>query len=61
MSSTNNANVIAIERVLNNKTIFNYLFVSNFFNVLLLMCRTTALTSSVTFLNATNINIFAIN
>ena len=36
MSSTNNANVIAIERVLNNKTIFNYLFVSNFFYVLFL-------------------------
>ena len=33
MSSTNNANVI--ERVLNNKTIFNYLFVSNNINVLL--------------------------
>ena len=59
MSSTNTANVI--ERMLNNKTIFNYLFVSNFFNVLLLMCRTTALASSVTFLNATDINNFAIN
>ena len=32
MSSTNNANVI--ERVLNNKTIFNYLFVTNNINVL---------------------------
>ena len=59
MSSTNTANVI--ERVLNNKTIFNYLFVSNIFNVLLLMCPTTALASSVTFLNATDINNFAIN
>ena len=32
MSSTNNANVI--ERVLNNKTIFNYLLVTNNINVL---------------------------
>ena len=31
MSSTNNANVI--ERVLNNKTFFNYLFVSDNINV----------------------------
>ena len=59
MSSTNTANVI--ERMLNNKTIFNYIFVTNNINVLLLMCRTTALASSVTFLNAPDINNFAIN
>ena len=59
MSSTNNA--IVIEHVLNNKTIFNYSFVSNNINVLYVMCRTTALASSVTFLNATDINNFAIN
>ena len=59
MSSTNIANVI--ERVFNNKTIFNYLFVTNNINVPELMCRTNALDSSVTFLNATDINNFAIN
>ena len=54
MSSTNTANVI--ERVLNNNTIFNYLFVTNNINVRELMCLTNALASSVTFLNATDVN-----
>ena len=60
MSSTNTTNVI--ERVLNSKTIFNYLFVTKFpiTNV-----SNGCLASSVTFLNATSnatdINDFAIN
>ena len=48
--------------MLNNKTIFNYIFVTNNIKyVLKLMSRMTALASSVTFLNTPDINDFVIN